>query len=235
MNMPITFGWPQFLFLVLAIVGIGLIISASMSLFRSRVVTYEDEYGVVRRRRRRRHFKFGRAVGGTMVLLIATSLLWLTFLLQTYIGLTSEIKVAQVKAFKTNNVPHHMSVELILYDGNGKVTSDEHYEVEGDEWMIQANIIKFAPWLNIVGFHSGFKLTRLEGRFDDVNMERNSTHSVVDLNGGDDNFFKTIHTQGGWLAPFVDASYGNAVIIPPDGTYDITMSQDSLIARRVSG
>lgn len=234
MNIPITFGWPQFLLLIIALIGIGLLISSSMSLFRQRVVTYQDEYGQIHRRKRRRHFRIGRAVGGVFVLLIAVSLLWLTFLLESYIGLTSEIKVAQVRATTIANAPHQMTVDLTLYDGNGKVTSHNEYLVQGDEWMLQGDIIKFPGWLNVLGLHSGYKLTRLEGRFDDINMERNSKHTAVELNGGDDNFFQaTNNGKAGIFAPFVDASYGNAVFMRADGTYDVTVTQDALIARKV--
>ena len=161
MNIPITFGWPQFLLLIIALIGLGLLISSSISLFRPRFVTYEDENGQIHRRRRRPHFKIGRAIGGVFVLLIAISLIWLTLLLESYIGLTSEIKVAQVHASTIANAPHEMNVELTLFDSNGNVSYHDSYLVNGDEWMLRGDIIKFPGWLNVLGLHSGYKLTRL--------------------------------------------------------------------------
>ena len=78
--------------------------------------------------------------------------------------------------------------------------------------------------------HSYYKLTRLEGRFDDINLERSSPHSAIALNGGDDNLFKTAYTQQSWFGWFVDAAYGNAVFQSP-GNYDVFATQDALIAR----
>ncbi len=130
-------------------------------------------------------------------MLLALSLLWLTLLVQTYLGLTSDIKAARIRATPIANIAHMMSVDLTLYDQNGHQTSEQTYIVNGDEWMLQSDVIKFPTWLNIVGLHSGYKLTRLEGRYDDPNLESNSKHVVVQLNGGDDNFFQTVQERLG--------------------------------------
>ncbi len=153
----------------------------------------------------RRRFRFKRGLSGIVLLAVAISLLWVTFLVQSYLGLTSEIKVAQIRA-----------------------TPITKYLLQGDEWMLQGDIIKFPAWLNVVGLHSGYKLTRLEGRYDDINLERTAPHSAIELNGGDDNFFKTAYTQKSWFGAFVDA-YGNAVI-QTAGSFNVFATQDALIA-----
>jgi hypothetical protein len=133
-----------------------------------------------------------------------------------------------------SNAPHQMNVELILYNQDGHVTSDQYYSVLGDEWMLQADFIKFPTWMNILGFHAGYKLTRLEGSYQDPNLERNSKHTVVELNGGEDNFFKTMQSDRQWFSPFVDAYYGNAVFEPGNGTFDVYASQTGLYAKQIS-
>lgn len=230
MNIPITVGWPQLVLFLLAVLGLGLLISATMGLRGRGAGTYIDEDGIERRYRRRR-FRPGRIFSGLLLVAIALSLLWLTFLVQTYLGLTSDIQVAQVHATKIDGQPHLMSVELILYDNNGHKISDKTYLVQGDEWMLQGDIIKFPTLLNILGLHSGYKLTRLEGRFDDPNLESTSKHTVIELNGGDDNFFKTVQEQA-WVSPVVEAAYGNAVFLAADGkTYNAYVSQTGLYAK----
>lgn len=232
MTIPVQIGVPQVILFIIALIGLWLFITAAVGLLRRR-----DPYELKEEELRtgvpaRRTWGFGRlrwkrGVGGVLLLAIAVSLLWLTFLVQTYLGLTGDIKVAQIRATSTN-LPHVMSVEVILYDQNGNTTSDKTYIVQGDEWMLQGDIIKFPSWLNILGLHSGFKLTRLEGRYDDVNMERNSPHTVIELNGGDDNFFKTVQEQA-WTSPFVDSAYGSSTFLAPDGKpYNIFVSQDAL-------
>ncbi|HEU5227985.1 MAG TPA: hypothetical protein VFU49_09255 [Ktedonobacteraceae bacterium] len=238
MNTPFVFGGPQVLLLVIAIVGVGLLVSSFMGLRggrREHEKGYWDEQGRFHQyrhhHRHRRHFKWGRSLSGVLLLVLALSLLWVTFLVQTYLGLTSDIQVAQVRATQITGIPHMMSVELILYDQNGHQASDKTYLVQGDEWMLQGDIIKFPTWLNIVGLHTGYKLTRLEGRFDDPNLERNSQHTVIELNGGDDNFFKTVQQQA-WLSPTIEAAYGNAVFLGADSrTYNVYVSQTGLLAK----
>ncbi|HEY5002489.1 MAG TPA: hypothetical protein VII61_05015 [Ktedonobacteraceae bacterium] len=229
MNFPIQLGPPQFILLLVGVIGLGLLIHSAMSITGGRREIFEDKDG--NRFYGRRRLRWKRGVSGILLLLIAVSLLWATFLVQSYLGLTSDIKVAQVHASTVSNLPHMMSVELTLYDNNGKSTSDSTYFVQGDRWMVQGNIVKFPSWLNILGLHSGYKLTRLEGQYDDPNDESTMKHTVVTLNGGDGAFFKTVYKQA-WSSPFVDAAYGNAVIIPADGhTYNVLVSQTGLYAK----
>ena len=235
MTIPFVLGGPQVFLLIIAIVGILLLVNAFVGLRRRRH-GYKDEDGEHkfgnRRHRGRLHFRprWGRLFGGVFLVFFAISLLWLSLLIQTYLGLTSDIKVARIHATTVANVPHLMSVDLTLFDQNGHQVSEQTYILNGDEWMLQGDIIKFPPWLNIFGLHSGYKLTRLEGRFDDPNLEANSHHTVVVLNGGDDNFFKTVQEQA-WTSPVVQAAYGSGTFIQPDGkTYDVFVSQTGLYA-----
>ena len=236
MTIPFVFGWSQVFLLFIALVGIFLLVNAFVGLRRRRRRGYKDEdeeYKFGRRPYRRMpHFRlrWGRLFGGVLLVFFAISLLWLSLLIQTYLGLTSDIEVARVHATPVANVSHLMSVDLTLFDQNGHQTSERTYIINGDEWMLQGDIIKFPPWLNIFGLHSGYKLTRLEGRFDDPNLEANSHHTVVVLNGGDDNFFKTVQEQA-WTSPFVQAAYGSGTFIQPDGKiYDVFVSQSGLYA-----
>lgn len=233
MTIPFVIGWPQVFLFIIALVGLFLLINAFVSLRgrhgnRYDVGDEDRKFG----RRRISHFRlrWGRLLGGVFLVFFAISLLWLSLLIQTYLGLTSDIKVARVRATAVANVSHLMSVDLTLYDQNGKQTSEQTYIINGDEWMLQGDIIKFPYWLNIFGLHSGYKLTRLEGRFDNPTLEANSHHVVVTLNGGDDNFFKTVQEQA-WTSPFVQAVYGSGTFIQPDGkTYDVLVSQTGLYA-----
>ncbi len=231
MNTPIQIGLAQVVILLVAVLGLGLLISSLMSLVRGQRSIFEDEDGRRYYSRRYRRFKWMHGVGGILLVLVAISILWVSSLVQTYLNLTGDIKVAQVHASTVANQPHMMSVELTLYDTNGKQTSDQTYFVMGDRWMLQGDIIKFPGWVNLLGLHSGYKLTRLEGQYDDPNDESNLKHTVVTLNGGEDNFFKTVYKQA-WSSPFVEAAYGNAVIVPADGhNYTVLVSQTGLYAK----
>jgi len=230
MTLPVTVGWPQFFLLLLAVLGVILLVTALRG--RRHVERFTDEQGVVRRLRRHRGIHWGQGISGIVLLAVAFSLLWAAFALQTYLGLTSEVKVAHIRATTITNLKHTLFVELTPYDNNGHAQPPQTFQVAGDEWVLQGNILKIAPWLGIVGLHSGYKLTRLEGRYDDIKLENTAPRTAVELNGGDDNFFQTMNAQRSWVTPFVDAAYGNAVF-QRDGSYDIFATQDALIARKV--
>jgi hypothetical protein len=233
MNIPFNFGLPQIILILVGLVGLWLFITAAQGLLRRSKDMDRDEFERYKKTGRLpwRRFRFRRGISGIVLIFLAASLLWATFLVQTYLGLTANIKVAQVRAVAATNVPHEMSVELILYDTNGHQLSDHTYVLKGDEWMLQADFIKFPTWLNIIGFHSGYKLTRLEGLYQDPSLESNSRHTVVELNGGEDGFFTTMRSQQFWFSPFVDAYFGNAAFELANGTYDVFASQDGLYAK----
>ncbi|MEO7021837.1 MAG: hypothetical protein ABI234_16920 [Ktedonobacteraceae bacterium] len=243
MNFPIQFGLPQIILLLLALGGFALFVHAAHSLLRG-----EKHYGRLNAEEKEIYYKSGhlprhkrlrlrRGMSGVLMIILAISLLWLTFLVQAYLGLTSDIVVARVKATSIANSPTGqpmMSIDLTLYDQNGHTASEQTYLVLGNEWMLQDDTIKIASWLNVVGLHSGYKVTRLEGRYDDPKLERNATHTVVELNGGDDGFFQHMHDWHGWISPFIDAQYGTAVFSSADGTYDVYVSQTGLYDRKVN-
>jgi len=229
MTIPIMIGWPQLVLFLLAVVGLGLLISCALSLWRRTVMLFDED---TRKRimMRRRKFRWLHGIGGIILLLLGVSMLWLTLLIQTYISLGSDIRVAQVYATSIANMPHMMSVELKLYNQRGQQTSDSTYLVRGDEWMLEGDIIKFPTWLNVLGLHSGYKLTRLEGRYDNPTMEADDKHTVIVLNGGDDNFFTTVQERA-WLSPIIEAGYGSSTFLRADGkTYNVLVSQTGLYA-----
>lgn len=241
MNIPIQLGLPQIILLLIALIAIILLIWAAKSLIVGEAVRYEEDeearayWRKYRRRLHRRHFHWGRTLTGIILLLLASSILWMTLLVQSYVELTSDIKVATIHATTFANAPHLMSVELTMFDQNGQEVSDKTYMVNGDEWMLEGDIIKFPPLLNILGLHSGYKITRLEGRYDDPNLELHGPRTVVTLNGGDDGFFKTVQEEP-WTSPIVQAAYGNAVFLAADGkTYNIYVSQSGLYAQPDKG
>ena len=232
MNIPVQIGWPQLILLLIGLVGLLLFITAGLGLLSPGKFLSEEEKERYHRTGYlpRRRFKVWRGLSGILLLAVAISLLWVTFLVQSYLGLSGEIKVAHIRATTIANVAHQMSVEVMLYDQQGHVTSDNTYLIQGDEWMMQGDIIKFPAWLNVVGLHAGYKLTRLEGRYDDIHLENTAPHTAVPLNGGDDTFFQTTYMHKQWFGPFVDAAYGNAVFQVP-GSFDVFATQDALIAR----
>lgn len=236
MTTPIQVGLPQIVLFVIGVLGVGLLISSLMSLSggRREMELFEDEYGHQYRRWRRKRRRFGwkRSISGVFLLMVALGLLWIATSVQAYLGLTSDIKVATVQASQfTGTNPPQMAVRLTTFDDQGKQLDSKMYQLNGDLWLLKGDMVKFPTWMNIFGIHSGYKLTQLEGMYSDPNLESNNKHTVIVLNGGDDNFFKTVYKQA-WSSPFVDAAYGSATFLPADDhVYDIYVSQTGLYSK----
>jgi hypothetical protein len=197
-----------------------------------KVETLEDKEGrTYHRYRRVRKFRAKSTITSIIIILIAGFIIGVTGAIQEYIGLTGKILVAHVRAIPVKNqgnIPV-MSVDLTLYDDNGNKSSEDVYIVNGDEVFIGGDVIQLRGWLNILGFHSGYKLTKLEGMYSDVNLERTQQHTVVVLNGGDDDLFNTAY-HNGWNTIFVTAAYKNGSSVPTNGIgYNICASQDAIV------
>jgi hypothetical protein len=164
------------------------------------------------------------------LILLAIGLLTCAVLATSFVmnGYSSNVLVAKVVAMPVANTQNELSVDVTLPGGQEKA-----YLVAGNEWMLEGDVIKVSGLLTMAGLHSGYKLTRLEGRFDDPKSEANSKHTVVALSGGDDGVWQAAHTFSGVLAPFIDAEYGNAVFAGP-GTWNIYVSQTTLWAKEVA-
>ena len=229
MAYPPQFGLPQILLGVLAICALLLLVSSLVGL--RRVVRSDHDRAVEARRQRRLRIQPRlrpvRGISGVALLIVSVLLLWLVTLMQTYLGLTGEIKAAHVVATPISNAPHSLAVDLTLFDDKGNTQSRQTYEVEGDMWVLQADIVELNHWVNVLGVHSGYKVTRLFGeRLDGVSPTQ---HQIL-LNGGDGNFFADMRDRRWWTRPFVRSAYGNAVISAP-GEFDVYVSQDAIKTR----
>lgn len=208
MSFPVDFGLLQ--------VGLILVIAVAVALI---------VWAVIGIRRIGMRALLTRGAGGLILLAGAAVLLWIATLLQTYLGLSGEVKAAHVIVTPVDDREHLMRVELTLYDDDGAQRSV--HEVEGDLWVLQAQIVELQPWVNALGFHSGYQVSRLYGqRLDGIATEQNH----IFLNGGDRDFFADMNEGRWYTEPFVRSAYGNAVIATP-GEYDVYISHDAIKTR----
>jgi hypothetical protein len=107
------------------------------------------------------------------------------------------------------------------------------FQLRGDEWQVDARVLKWSALANLVGFDAAYRLERISGRYAHVEDERNLPRTVFDLNPqGRMDPWELVHRYRSWL-PWVDALYGSATFLPmSDGAlYEIKVSQSGLIAR----
>lgn len=107
------------------------------------------------------------------------------------------------------------------------------YVLRGDEWQIDARVLKWRGIANVLSFDTVYRLERISGRYSDVNRERTAPRTVYALHPRENvDVWALLRTWHDYL-PWADALYGSATFLPmADGAaYEITVSQSGLVAR----
>ncbi len=100
----------------------------------------------------------------------------------------------------------------------------------GDQWQLDARIIRFSGPLRWLGIAPGYRLERLSGRYTSLEQEQASPRSVIGL--GNTAWLDLWELDRRFNMPFVEGVYGNSVFMPMrDGaTYEIRLSASGLVA-----
>lgn len=147
--------------------------------------------------------------------------------LRTYMRLTYEQPVATLSFNGLGPQMFHVT----LTDAEGHIRSAE---LRGDDWQLDARVIKWKGFATVLGLDPVYRLDRLEGRYRNSGQERNDYHSVLELSaasGGLD-LWSLAEVHAAWL-PWVDASYGSATYLPmaDRAQFTVTLSPTGLLAR----
>ena len=108
-----------------------------------------------------------------------------------------------------------------------------NFQLRGDEWQVDARVLKWHAFANLVGFDTAYRLERISGRYSHAEDERTEPRTVYDLHApGRVDPWELAHRYRSWM-PWLDALYGSATFLPmADGAlYEIKVSQSGLVAR----
>jgi hypothetical protein len=109
----------------------------------------------------------------------------------------------------------------------------EDFALRGDEWQVDARILKWRAFATLIGFDAAYRLDRISGRYTKIEDERSLPRTVYPLSDPDRvDVWELAHRYQSWV-PWFDALYGNATFLPmADGAlYEIKVSQTGLLAR----
>ena len=151
-------------------------------------------------------------------------LLWMAFsaaalflfaFIQSYQSFTKKELAAVVRCIPLQDEQKAMQMALTLIH-NGQGTERKTFTLYGDQWTIEGDILKWEDWLNFLGLHTMYKLTRVRGRYATTKEELVNTPSVYSLVAHEeDPRWRWLYLYGHKL-PFVQAVYGNTVFTYPD-------------------
>jgi hypothetical protein len=175
-----------------------------------------------------------RILGGGVFLAVAAAAALLGLDLQTYRRLTYERPVATLET--RQKAPRLFDAVLTeTAEPGGGSRAARSYEIHGDEWRVEARVLKWKPWANVLGLDSQYRLDRLSGRYQDTQSELYAPRSVYDLKPHPESgvdLWLLARRYGGYL-PVVDTLYGSGASMPmADGArYEVWITQNGLLAR----
>ncbi len=167
---------------------------------------------------------FGFVAGVWILLAAIIGLVGLN--LQTYQRLTAEQPAAELQFTRTGS----QAFNAVLSYPDGRHSD---FALRGDEWQVDARLLKWTSFANLLGFDTAFRLERISGRYTRIEDEKTAPRSVYALQStGRIDPWEAIHRHHTWV-PWIDALYGSATFLPmSDGAlYEIKVSQSGLIAR----
>ena len=180
------------------------------------------------RRMRRRRVLGGALIGATglVLILLGAGAALISANLLTYQRLSFEQAAAELQLTRTGEREFNA---VLTYPGG----EHANFALRGDEWQIDARVLKWHAFANLVGFDSAYRLERISGRYTRIEDERTQARSVYSLNPPQRiDPWDLVHRYHSWV-PWMDALYGSATFLPmADGAlYEVKVSQSGLVAR----
>ncbi|WP_341937153.1 cation/multidrug efflux pump [Marinimicrobium sp. C2-29] len=170
---------------------------------------------------------FLRGLFGVVLLLAALVLALIAADVFSYKQMVKEEPVATL-SFEQLGEQHY---EATLVHSSGE---EETFTLRGDQWQLDARVIKWQGLMGGLGVSPGYRLDRISGRYYSLAEERSSERTVysLDNDGWGPDVWAWIKQNPGWF-PVVDARYGSATFVPmaADALFEVRLSSTGLLAR----
>ena len=200
--------------------ALGLLILALILLM---VFIFKRSRRIILRLRRRRVDSVG-IIASTLRLLfilllitVSLTMLFLGAFIQSYTAFTRRELAATVRCTPVRGTEDVMILNLATIK-SPETAFIRRYRLRGQQWSIEGNILKWDDWLNFIGLHTMYKLTRVRGRYLRTKDEMNKPATVYSLvTDEEDPRWRWLYEYGARL-PFVESVYGNTVFTFPSET-----------------
>jgi hypothetical protein len=166
-------------------------------------------------------------ITGLCLMSLAAVVMLMAFNIHTYQRLTYEKPVISLEFHELGPQQYGVTVQ---YADSGRTAE---YLLNGDEWQLDARILRWQPPLQLLGVNTFYRLERLNGRYSNIDQERREPRTVYPLaeeQGLD--IWSLTRDHRHWLK-WLDAYYGNSAYMPmQDGaSYVVSINQYGLMAR----
>ena len=170
-----------------------------------------------------------QGLSGLLFLALAALAISIAMNLYTYSVFNDEQPVAEVRFEELANQYYRL---YLIPEGQAAQT----YEIRGDEWQIDARVIKWHGLANLAGMRTVYRLERISGRYRDVQQERVDVRSVYALNTLDGVDIWSVSRKNQKYMPWIDAVYGSAAYMPMahQARFKVTVSSSGLVVRAIN-
>ena len=123
--------------------------------------------------------------------------------------------------------PQHYEALVTVADESAE------YQLFGDQWQLDARMIKWGSSMARLGFSPVFRLERISGRYYKIDDERSKPRSVHTIQPSEVFDLWQWLKRGEPIVKFADAEYGSATYLPManGARYQVTISAFGLLAR----
>jgi hypothetical protein len=145
---------------------------------------------------------------------------------QGYRALTHEETAARIELKPLG--PQRFAANFRFSDGR-----TASYVLQGDAIYVDAQVLKWKPWANVLGLHTAYELGRVAGRYNDIEQERNAPRTVHALGVDRPVDLFALRRRHAWLSPLLDAEYGSGAFVAVDRgrSFDLRVSTTGLLLR----
>jgi hypothetical protein len=177
----------------------------------------------------RRRFVGGAVFSGLtslVLFLLAACVLLVAIDLRGYQRLTSEQPAGELMLSRVG--VHQFNGVLTYPTGAAEV-----FSLRGDEWQVDARILKWRALATLFGFDAVYRLDRISGRYSNIADERGQPRTVYPLSPPEPiDLWEFIQSHHSWV-PWIDAMYGTATFLPmaDKALFQIDVSPSGLLAR----
>lgn len=163
--------------------------------------------------------KISRGLGAAVMLLLAALIALLGVSLLGYARLVQDVEVATLTVRQVDVQHYRIDLDSISL-------APRSFELHGDEWQLDARVLRWKLPAALAGAPPLYRLERLSGRYGDPKQELEAQRSVHTLAETAFPDLWTLRRQFPGALQFVDADFGSAAYLPLlDGaSYRVSLS-----------
>jgi hypothetical protein len=167
-----------------------------------------------------------RLLAGAVLIAIGALVSAIAIGVQGYRALTHEEVAARIDVQPIG--PQRFAATFRFADGR-----TASYTLAGDALYVDAHVLKWKPWANVLGLHTSYELARVAGRYDDIGQERSAPRTVFALGAERPIDLFALRKRSAWLAPMFDAEYGSGTFVAADKeqSLELRVSTTGLLLR----